>query len=135
MPKGNLKVEPEELKLLKAWVAQGANFDGKNPNASLTSFRPARPKSPMAPAADVASMALTGKETVSFAVHVAPILLDNCAECHIADNRRTNFSMSSLAALLRGGDGGAVLKPGDSATSEIVLRLSLIHISEPTRPY
>ena len=123
MPKGNLKVEPEELKLLKAWVAQGANFDGKNPNASLTSFRPARPKSPMAPAADVASMALTGKETVSFAVHVAPILLDNCAECHIADNRRTNFSMSSLAALLRGGDGGAVLKPGDSATSEIVLRL------------
>ena len=123
MPKGNLKVEPEELKLLKAWVAQGANFDGNNPNASLASFRPTAPKAPMAPAVDMASMALTGKETVSFAVHVAPIILDNCAECHIADNRRTNFSMASLASLLRGGDAGAALKPGNSATSEIVLRL------------
>jgi len=66
---------------------------------------------------------LTGKETVSFAVHVAPIILDNCAECHIADNRRTNFSMASLASLLRGGDAGSALKPGDSATSEIILRL------------
>lgn len=123
MPKGNLKVEPEELQLLKAWVAQGANFDGNNPNASLASFRPKVPRAPMAPAVDVASMALTGKETVSFALDVAPILLDNCAQCHMNGNRQSNFSMASLATLLRGGDAGAALKPGDSATSEIVLRL------------
>ncbi len=120
MPKGNLKVEPEELKLLKAWVAQGANFDGNNPNASLNSFRPMAPR---APRVDVASMALTGKETVSFALHVAPILLDNCFQCHVGRNPRGDLNMESLASFLRGGDGGAVLKPGDSAASEIVLRL------------
>lgn len=123
MPKGNLKVEPEELQLLKTWVAQGANFDGNNPNASLASFRPVVPRAPMAPAVDVASMALTGKETVSFAVDVAPILLKNCAECHIAGRPRGNFNMANLASLLRGGSGGAPLKPGKSASSEIVLRL------------
>ena len=123
MPKGNLKVTPEELRLLKAWVAEGANFDGDNPDASLNSFRPVMPKAPRAPAVDVASMALTGKETVSFALHVAPILLDNCAECHIAGRPRRNLNMESLASLLQGGDSGAALKPGNSATSEIVLRL------------
>ena len=117
MPKGNLKVEPEELNVLKAWVSQGANFDGNNPSASLASFRR------MAPEADVASMALTGKETVSFGLHVAPILLENCAQCHIARNPRGNFNMASLATILRGGNGGAPFKPGSSATSEIVLRL------------
>ncbi len=123
MPKGNLKVEPEELRLLKTWVAQGANFDGDNPSASLASYRPAMPKPEKAPAIDVASMALTGKETISFAVDVAPILLDNCAECHIAARPSGGFNMASLASLVRGGDGGAVLEPSDSATSEIVLRL------------
>ena len=54
---------------------------------------------------------------------MAPILIDNCAQCHMAGNRQSNFSMASLASLLRGGDGGVALKPGKSATSEIVLRL------------
>ncbi len=123
MPKGNLKVTPEELRLLKAWVAEGANFDGKNPNASLASFGPRMPKPKKAPVVDLASMALTGKETISFAVDVAPILLDNCAECHIAGRQSRNLNMASLASLLQGGDSGAALTPGNSGTSEIVLRL------------
>ena len=64
----------------------------------------------------------TGK--VSFVSHVAPILLENCATCHIARNPRANFSMANFAAILRGGNGGKVFVPGNSATSEIVLRLN-----------
>lgn len=118
MPKGNRKVEPAELKVLKAWIAQGAKFDGPNAAANLSSLG-----TDDAPAMDIASMAPTGKETVSFGLHVAPVLLENCAECHIARNPRGNFNMANLASILRGGNAGAALKPGQSATSEILLRM------------
>ncbi len=117
MPQGNLKIEPDELKVLKAWVAEGAKFDGDDPDASLASFRPTTP------VADIGAMALTGKETVSFGLHVAPVLLENCARCHIARNPRGNFNMADLAGILRGGNRGPAFKPGGSAVSEIILRM------------
>ena len=65
----------------------------------------------------------TGKETVSFGLHVAPIILENCAQCHINNNPRGNFSMADFRGLLRGGDGGNPIEPGNSANSPIVKRL------------
>ena len=120
MPKGNRKVAPEELALLKSWIAQGAKFDGDNPQMNLSAMR-----APMA-AEDserIKPLPLTGKETVSFGLHVAPVLLENCAECHIARNPRGDFNMASLATIFRGGDSGPAFKPGNSATSEIMMRL------------
>ena len=122
MPKGNLKVSDGELEILKAWVNQGAEFDGDNPNANLASF--ARPPATMASQEMAAGpVKPTGNETVSFGLHIAPILLENCAQCHIARNPRGNFNMANFATILGGGDGGNVFVPGKSATSEIVLRL------------
>ncbi len=122
MPKGNLKVSESELEILKQWVNQGAEFDGDNPNANLASF--AAPAAPMASEAmPRGPMKPTGDETVSFGLHIAPILLENCAECHIARNPRGNFNMANFAGILQGGDSGKAFTPGKSATSEIVLRL------------
>ena len=121
MPKGNRKVAPEELALLKTWIAQGAKFDGDNPQTKLDAL--SSPSAPMSARESMNPRPLTGKETVSFGLHVAPVLLENCAECHIARNPRGDFDMASLATFLRGGDAGAPLKPGSSATSEIMLRL------------
>ena len=122
MPKGDLKVSAGELEILKQWVNQGAEFDGANPNANLASF--VNPPAAMA-TTEMASgpMKPTGEETVSFGLHIAPILLENCAQCHIARNPRGNFNMANFAGILRGGDGGKVFEPGSSGTSEIVLRL------------
>lgn len=119
MPKGGLKVEPDELKILKSWILQGAKFDGENPRASLTSYvaapRPNRPR--------VEVKQATGRETVSFGLDVAPVLLEHCARCHITQNPRGNFSMADFRSFLRGGDGGAPVMPGKSAESEIIKRL------------
>ena len=122
MPKGNLTVSENELAILKQWVNQGAEFDGDNPNAQLASF--SSPSAPMAASATVSGpVKPTGDETVSFGLHIAPILLENCAECHVARNPRGNFDMANFARILDGGDSGKAFTPGSSATSEIVLRL------------
>ena len=121
MPKGGLKVEPEELAILRKWMKQGAKFDGTNPRQGLAELgdapAPARESKP------VAAKTPTGKETVSFGLHVAPILLENCGRCHINDNPRGNFSMANFRSLLAGGDGGPPLNPGNSKASAIVNRL------------
>jgi mono/diheme cytochrome c family protein len=119
MPKGGLKVSDEELKTLKDWIKQGAKFDGTDVKASLTTYvaAPARNRE------RVEAVKPTGKETVSFGLHIAPILLENCGQCHINQNPRGNFSMADFRGLLRGGDGGTPIKPGDAEASQIVKRL------------
>lgn len=120
MPKGGLQVEPEELQILRNWIKQGAKFDGDNPKQSLNEFVATTP----APVRERMEPKLpTGKETVSFGLHVAPIILENCAQCHITNNPRGNFSMADFRGLLAGGDGGNPIKPGNSANSQIIKRL------------
>jgi hypothetical protein len=120
MPKGGLEVEPNELELLKSWIQQGAKFDGDNPQQRITEFatntRPARAKrlQPTRP---------TGKETVSFGLHVAPILLEHCGQCHINNNPRGNLNMTSFRSLLAGGDGGPPFVPGEAAESLLFQRI------------
>jgi mono/diheme cytochrome c family protein len=119
MPQGGATVSKQELDVLKNWIAGGAKFDGDNARQSLTDFAPARTR------ANTDSMvkAPTGKETVSFAEDVAPILVQNCQRCHMVTNPRGGFSMANFRALLRGGDGGAAINPGDPEASQFIKRL------------
>ena len=121
MPKGGLKVEPDELAILRKWMKQGAKFDGDNPRQGLAELGAA--VTPRRAPERITAKTPTGKETVSFGLHVAPILIENCAQCHINDNPRGNFSMANFRSLLAGGDGGPPLKPGNSNASAIVKRL------------
>ncbi|MEM9940519.1 MAG: c-type cytochrome domain-containing protein [Planctomycetota bacterium] len=119
MPPGGTKVAEEEIKILKDWIKQGAKFDGEDPRASLNTYvmarRPERQR--------VVAKAPTGKETVSFGLDVAPVILEHCAICHITQNPRGNFSMADFRALLRGGDGGNPIVPGKSDESPLIARL------------
>lgn len=121
MPKGGGSVDEAELKVLRAWIAQGAKFDGANVKQSLNEFVTA-PSTPGRNRLMTANLP-TGKETVSFGLDVAPILLENCGRCHINDNPRGNFSMVDFRRLLRGGDGGAPFEPGNPSASQIIKRL------------
>lgn len=121
MPKNGAKVTPEELKLLRDWMQQGAKFDGDDPKKSLNEFATTPP--PAQPRRNATVNLPTGKETVSFGLHVAPILLENCARCHITDRPRGNFSMASFREILRGGDGGTPIEAKKSGESQIIKRL------------
>jgi len=120
MPRGGDNVTPAELATLRAWVQSGAKFDGENPNALIddaAAGSAAARATPMVPRP-------TGSESVSFATDIAPLLVANCKGCHVdAMNARGGLQMDTFAGLLRGGDSGAVLRPGNGEQSLLVQKL------------
>ena len=69
-------------------------------------------------------MKATGKETVSFAGDVAPLLVESCKGCHINAMRASGgLSMDTFAQLLRGGDSGDIIIPGKGEESLLVKKL------------
>jgi hypothetical protein len=114
MPRGGARVSPADLAMLIAWIDQGAKNDGPDENTPLRQL--ARAQMPDAPKAARA----TGKETVSFGLHIAPVLISQCFECHNNETDRGNLSMATFASLLRGGDGGPPILPGKPAESLLV---------------
>ncbi len=115
MPRGGGEVSKEQLDKLRKWIAEGAKFDGTNPTAPLNSYAKGDAKKA---SDEMTAKKPTGKETVSFARDVAPILVDNCKGCHIAGRQaQGNFRMDTFAQFLRGGDSGKVIvseKPDES---------------------
>jgi hypothetical protein len=60
----------------------------------------------------------------SFAREVAPILTENCLTCHGPAQQLSLFDLSSEAALLKGGQKGLAVVPGDAANSALYKRLT-----------
>jgi len=120
MPKGGGKVSKPELDILKNWIAAGAKYDGDDRGGSIANLAPAMPMN----TPDAAPLKLPkGNETISFASDIAPILVENCQRCHMINGPRGNFSMANFNGLLRGGDAGAAIKPGDAKGSHLIQRL------------
>ncbi|MCA9135831.1 MAG: hypothetical protein KDB00_03705 [Planctomycetales bacterium] len=121
MPRGGAKVSPDELKILKDWIAQGAKFDGSDVNQTIAST--SAPTA--APQPDPPKIAMaTGKETVSFSFDIAPLLVENCGGCHIdAMQVRGGLRMDTFVQMMRGGDSGAIITPGRGESSLLVKKL------------
>lgn len=117
MPRGGGKVEDEELAKLKTWITEGAKFDGPDPKARLVTFVSADSAAGAMAGARSSLNRPSGKETVSFALDLAPVLQSQCLNCHGAQNPRGQFSMVNFETFLRGGaSGGPFLakKPDES---------------------
>jgi len=119
MPRGGGKVSPTELAALVKWIDAGATFDGPNANAPLNTIPGVTPaKTP--PATLVKA---TGNEKISFSRDIAPVLATTCTGCHGDQNPSGNLGFTDFQKLLRGGDSGAIVKPGDPAASVLVKRI------------
>jgi len=121
MPRGGLKVEPDELTVLKTWVAEGAKFDGNDPQRRITEFAPnVRPAA--APAVPLARA--TGKESVSFSNDIAAVLAENCAGCHGNGQQvAAQFNLGTFESMLRGGNSGPPFVPKNAAESLLIKKL------------
>ncbi len=118
-PNGNFPAE--ELDILKKWIAQGAKYDGDMPNQNISMLQGDEPEMEEERLRVTQS---TGKETVSFGLHVAPVLIKNCGQCHIdTNNVRGNFNMANFQQFLGGGDSGNPFVPGKSKESNLIKRL------------
>ncbi len=121
MPRGGGKLTTAELAVLKAWIQSGAKFDGVNSDAPLDNS-PAPTMTDPSPMPTV--VRTTGNETVQFSKDVAPLLIDNCKGCHLeAMATSGGLRMDTFAQLLRGGDSGSIVQPGNAAASLLIKKL------------
>lgn len=120
MPRGGAKVTAPELATLKAWITEGAVFDGDDPKANLSTLA-AGAKPVEAPPVTIAQA--TGKESVSFKLDVAPVLAKSCTSCHGTNRPRAMFSMINITSLMKGGDSGSPIVPGKPADSLLIQKL------------
>jgi mono/diheme cytochrome c family protein len=58
--------------------------------------------------------------TIDFTRDIKPILQTSCVRCHARGRDRGGFSIESRERLLKGGDDGPALVPGDSASSHLI---------------
>jgi len=121
MPQGGLQVTEEELEILKRWIRQGAKFDGTDRNQNLRQLARGEADTPVPPPAVSAP---TGNETVSFGLQIAPLLIENCGQCHMVNNPRGNFSQANFESLLRGGGAGNTVVPGKAESSLLFQRIN-----------
>ena len=120
----NGKVKDEDLAVLKKWIAEGAKFDGDDTSARLNDLaRAANPDAAPMPEARVVKS--TGKETVSFALDIAPVFIQNCNGCHydIQNNARGGLNLTTFRQIIRGGDTGQMIVPGKPEESLLVKKL------------
>ncbi len=119
MPRGGGTVAPEELALLIKWIDEGATFDGKDPAARLVpAGTPAGEQQPA-----VAVVQATGKEDVLFSRDIGPVLVASCIGCHGDLQPRAGLGLDTFARMLRGGESGAPITPGNPTGSLIMRKL------------
>jgi len=130
MPRSGNKVSAENLAKLKQWVTDGAKFDGPSPDAPIASLTAnATGVKPTASAGALKNEPVktndpTGKETVSFARDIAPILISNCNGCHYATNQvQGGLRMDNFTQLVKGGESGVIIQLDKPDESLIVRKL------------
>jgi mono/diheme cytochrome c family protein len=120
MPRGGLRVTAEEMETLKAWIAEGAQFDGETPETPLMEMSSASSSAD----ARLEVIAPSGRETVRFAGDIAPVLARHCTGCH-GDGQQAsgNLNLTTFNNLLRGGENGLLFVPGDPSESLLIHKL------------
>jgi mono/diheme cytochrome c family protein len=121
MPPSGQKLPAAEIEVLRKWIVEGAKFDGADPATDLGNLASAGTNTPM-PAAPMVQQA-TGKETISFAKDIAPVLSQSCTGCHGTNRPRENFSVNTFESLLKGGDAGVNILPGNPGGSLLIKKL------------
>jgi len=69
-----------------------------------------------------------------FATDIQPVLEGACIRCHGPEKDRGDLQMHTREDMVKGGEGGASLVPGNAAESELIKRVSLSHDSGDIMP-
>ena len=110
MPRNSDPLPQKQISQIAKWIDGGAIFDGDDQDAPIGSA--ARPKKP-----NVKVTMADGSESVSFTKDVAPIIVTFCLNCHRGNNPRGGFSVVTIGDMLRGGDTGDTIIPGNADDS------------------
>lgn len=74
-------------------------------------------------------------ETVLFDLHIHPMLVDHCAECHLGGRRKGRLALGDVQSIVRqNGDGLWIIKAGAPEESELLRRVMLPDGDEMAMP-
>jgi uncharacterized membrane protein len=112
---------------LRAWLGLPAPI----PKAAQAAPAPAS----AAPAkAHAGSASADPSNPAFYRLHIAPLFERSCVSCHRPAKHKGGLRMDSYEQLMRGGDDGAALVPGDTKSSEILRRLRLPASDDDSMP-
>lgn len=77
---------------------------------------------------------VTKGEMIVYTHLIQPVLEQNCMSCHNPDDRKGEFNMETYQSLLKGGDMGYAIAPGDRDDSELYYRITLPHDHDEFMP-
>ncbi|HLF11754.1 MAG TPA: c-type cytochrome domain-containing protein [Gammaproteobacteria bacterium] len=63
-------------------------------------------------------------EADPFADVVGPLFVDRCSTCHNADKQESGLDLTSYEMVMRGGESGRVVVPGNTELSELLRRIT-----------
>ena len=75
---------------------------------------------------------LNREKPVDFASEVYPFLKSNCLACHNTTKAKAGLILESPAAMIKGGDSGPAIEPGDAENS--LLFITSAHLDDPVMP-
>lgn len=113
MPQRGEPLSREEIQAVGKWINQGANVEGANPTIALADIIYEHEKKTM----QIEIPKPKGTETVSFTRDMAPWMSNLCLGCHNSRNKSGGLSVETFYDLMKGGDTGLVILPGDMENS------------------
>ena len=115
MPKGQPPLTRFQLETIARWIKEGAKFDGSAKDAPIGEKASEEDDEDAMP--EIAKP--TGGETVSFVNDVAPFMVNICGQCHMGNNIRGEFNITTFEGVMKGGESGQVIEPGDPDGSQL----------------
>jgi hypothetical protein len=74
---------------------------------------------------DLSKLPPPSEETgLSYLKDIKPILEKSCFKCHDAEKHKGKLRLDNLEAVLKGGAGGKVIEPGNSAQSMLIRKIA-----------
>ncbi|RLS58832.1 MAG: hypothetical protein DWH91_01665 [Planctomycetota bacterium] len=122
MPKDEDALERDQLALVSNWISQGAMFDGDSEDTVLSRLRLKTEVEEEEKSIVIAKP--KGTETVSFTKDIAPFMANLCVRCHSGNNPNGGLSLETFYNMMRGGDSGKVVLPGEPKDKSRLYRLT-----------
>lgn len=114
MPRNGDPLGDEQIQTLTDWINAGAKYDGRSDAQTLADVIANAPLDP-----SVVIPKPKGTETVSFTRDIAPFMANLCGGCHSRDRRSGGLCLESFYDMMKGGDSGVVVIPGDRDGSRL----------------
>ena len=70
---------------------------------------------------------------VDFEKDVSTVLIKRCVECHDTKNAKGGLDLTSLAGLVKGGESGTAVTPGNSSASFLIERITSGEMPPPVK--